>query len=154
MVEPPRTHSNLPCRPASPCITVVRGGLVWSKCSELTGTCPVGLLPPASQRFGMVEPPRTHSNVPCMPASPFITVVRGGSVWSKRSELTGTCPVGLLPPASQRFGVVEPPRTHSNLPCMPASPFITVVRGGSVWLNCSELTLNPCWGEKPPHIVH
>ena len=33
----------------------------------------------------MVEAPRTHSNLPCMPASLFITLVRGGSV-SKRDR--------------------------------------------------------------------
>ena len=89
--EPLQTHSNLPCRPASPCIS--------------------GL-----GRFGVVEPPRTQSNQTCRPAYPFITVVRGGSVWSNRPELTRTCPIGLLP------------------------PFITVVRGGSVWSNRFELT--------------
>ena len=56
----------------------------------------------------MVEPPRTHSNLPCRPASLFITAVGGGSVWSNLLELTRTCPVGLL------------------------LLFITAVRGGSV----------------------
>ena len=42
-VEPPRTHSKLPCRPASPCITVVRGGLVLSNHPKLTRNCPVDL---------------------------------------------------------------------------------------------------------------
>ena len=77
-IEPHRTQSNLPCRPAYPFITVVRGGSVWSNRPELTRTCPVGLLP-----------------------FPLITVVRGGSVLSNCSELTRTCPVGLLPPSSQ-----------------------------------------------------
>ena len=98
----------------------------------------------------------------------FINVVRGGSVRSNRSELTRTSPEGLLPPTSQwledvrcsrtfpnslqtaleacfpfhhsgsrRFYVVEPPRTHS---CRPASPFVTVIQGGSVYLNLPELT--------------
>ena len=31
---------------------------------------------------------------------------------------------------SRRFGEVEPPQTHSNLSCRPATPYITVVRGG------------------------
>ena len=98
---------------------------------ELTRTSPEGLLAyitvdrhccichSGSRRFGVVEPPRTHSNLPCRPASPFITLVRCGS---------------------RRFGTVEPPRTHSQLPFRPASPFITVVRGGLVWLNHPELT--------------
>ena len=118
MVEQPRTYWNLPCRPASPCITVVRGGSVCSNHSELTRTCPLGRFPlhhSGSGRFGMVEPPQTQSNLPCRPASPFITCLR-------------------------RFGVVEPPRTQSNLPCRPASPFITVLREGSVCSNRSELT--------------
>ena len=114
MVEPPRTHSKLPCRPASPFIRVVRGR------PKLIRTCPVG----------------------------FINVVRGGSVRSNRPELTRTSPEGLLPPTSQwiedvqcsrtfpnslqtaletrfplhhsgsrRFDVDEPPQTQSNLPC-------------------------------------
>ena len=143
MVEPPQTQSNLPCRPASPFITY-------------------------SRRFGVVEPPRTQSNLPCRPASPFITVLREGSVCSNRSELTRTCPVGPLPPASGRFSIVEPPRTQLNLPCRPASPLhhsdsrrfgevepprthsklpyrpaspcITVVRGGSVCSRWFECT--------------
>ena len=72
MVEPPRTHSNLPCRPAS---FVYNSG--W-------------------MRFCVVEPPRTHPNLPCRPASLFITAVGGGSVWSNLLELTRTCPAGLL----------------------------------------------------------
>ena len=84
-----RTHSNLPCRPSSPSITVVRGGSVWSNGPELTRTCPVGLPPPSS-------------------------VVRGGSVWSNRPELTLTCPVGLLPPPSQWFEKVRCCRTAAN----------------------------------------
>ena len=28
---------------------------------------------------------------------------------------------------AMRFGGVEPPKTHSNLPCRPASPFVIVV---------------------------
>ena len=127
VVEPPRTHWNLPCRPASPCFTEVWCG------PELIRNCPVGL---------------HHSEVRC------------GS--------TRNCPVGLLPPASQwfeevwcgrttpnsletafflkqqsglrRVGVVEPPRTHSKVPCRPASPCSTVVRGGLVWSNHPELT--------------
>ena len=64
---------------------------------ELTPNCPVGLLPPASQWFEEVrcgqtiEPPRTHSKLPCRSAYPCITVVRGGSVGSNNR------PVGLLP---------------------------------------------------------
>ena len=41
------------------------------------------------------------SNLPCRPTSPFITVVRGDSVWTNRPELSRTCPVGLLTPSSQ-----------------------------------------------------
>ena len=128
MFEPLRTHSNLPSRPASPCITVVREGSVWSNRPKLSRTCPVGMLPPSSH-------------------------IREGSAWSNCHELSRTCPVGLLPPSSQcfgkvrcvrtapnslepalsarfplhhsgsgRFSIVEPPRTQSNLPCRPASP--------------------------------
>ena len=45
VVEPPRTHLKLPCRPYSPCSTVVRGGSVWSNHPELTRNCPVGHIP-------------------------------------------------------------------------------------------------------------
>ena len=140
MVEPPGTHSKLPCRPASPCSTVVRGGWVWSNHPKLTRYCPVGLLPPAAQwfevvwcgrttpnslatacfpqqhsgsrRFGVVEPPRTHSLLPCRPASPSSTVGRGGSVWSNHLELTRNFPVDLLPLATKWFEEVR--RTFSN----------------------------------------
>ena len=112
--------------------------------------------------FGAVEPPRTDSKLPFRPASPFITVVRGGSMWLNHPKIARNCPVVLLPlqeSGSRRFGVVEPPRTHvlhdsgskrfgvveppqaySNLPCRPASPFVTVVPGGSVWSNRYKLT--------------
>ena len=43
---------------------------------------------------------------------------------------------------SKRFGEVEMPQTHMNLPCRPASPYITVVRGDSVQLNVPKLTQN------------
>ena len=116
-----------------------------------------------------------------MPASPFVTVVRGGSVSSNHSKLTQTFPAGLLPPTSQwfedvrcgrtiqnslepslyaciplrhsgsrRFGEVEPPQTHSNLPCRRAFPYITVVREGSVQLNLPELTPNCPSDQLPP----
>ena len=71
MVEPPRTHSNLPCRPASLLITAVGGG----RCGRTSSNS--------------LEPS-------CRPASLFITAVGGGSVWSNFLELTRTCPVGLL----------------------------------------------------------
>ena len=83
----------------------------------------------------MVKLPRTHPHLSCTPSFPFITVVRGGSVWSNYPELTRTFPIRLLFPSSQWFGVVKLPRTHSNLSCTPSVPFITVVRGGSVWSN-------------------
>ena len=103
-----------------------------------TPTFPVGLFPPSSQcfeevrcirtspnssepslyacsplchsgsrRFGEVEPPGTLSNQPCRPASPFVTVVRGGSVYSNLPELTRTFPVSLSPPSSQWFEEVR-----------------------------------------------
>ena len=98
--KPPRTHSKHNfwkvafngthvCKGSSPACFL----LVWSNRPELTHTCPVGLLLPSSQWFGVVEPPRTHSNLLCKPASPFVTVVRGCSVWSNRPELNRTCPV-------------------------------------------------------------
>ena len=160
MVEPPQTHSNLPCRPAFPFMSLVRSG---------------------SWRFGAVEPPRTHSELPFRPASPFITVVRGSLVWSNHPELTRTFPVDRLPHLSQRFeevrrdrtapnslqrslkacfplrhsdsrrfGVFEPPQILSNLPCMAASLFVTVVRGGSVRSNRPKLTRTFPAGVLPP----
>ena len=51
-------------------------------------------------------------------------------MWSNHPKLTRTYPVGLLPPSSQRFGVVEQPRTHSKLPCR---PWNAVVQGRLVW---------------------
>ena len=69
-----------------------------------------------SRGFGVVEPPRSHSNLP----------------------------VGLLPHSSQwlkeiRWGRTAP--NHSNLPCRPASPFVTAIRGGSVYSNLPEPSL-------------
>ena len=76
------------------------------------------------RRFGVVDLPRAHSNLPFThstlpfrPASPFSTVVRVGSVWSNRPELTRTFPVGLLPHLSQwfdEFGAVRSLHTSSN----------------------------------------
>ena len=74
MVEPPQTHWNLHCRPASPFITEV-----WH----------------------VVEP---HSKLPCMSAYP---VVEGGSVLLNHPKLTRNCPVGQIPPASQWFEEVQ-----------------------------------------------
>ena len=91
--KPPRTHSELPFRPAPPFITVVRRG---------------------SRRFGTVEPPQTHSQLPFKPASPFITVVRGDLVWSNHHELTRTFPVDQLPYSSQWFEEVRWDRTAPN----------------------------------------
>ena len=54
-----------------------------------------------SHEFGVVQLFRTCSN--CRPTSPYITVVRGDLVWSNHPELTRTCPIDLLPPASQWF---------------------------------------------------
>ena len=41
-----------------------------------------------SRRFGGVDLPQTHSNVPCRPVSPFVTVLREGSVSSNFPKLT------------------------------------------------------------------
>ena len=98
MVEPPRTHTNLPCGPASPFMVRV-----------------------SSRRFDHTEPPRTTVmvTVTFCPRSHLIQTLHLSFkllVWSNRLELSRTCPVGLLPPN-------------------------TVVRVGSVWSNHSELTL-------------
>lgn len=56
--------------------------------------------------------------------------------------LTPNCLEAFFPlhySGSMKFGVVEPPQTHSNLPCRAASPFVTMVPGGSRWFNCPEL---------------
>ena len=98
LVEPPRTHLKLHCRP---CITVVRGGSVWSNHLKLTRTYPVGLHPPSSQRFGVVVPLRSHLKLPCKSAYP---VVEGGSVWLNHPKLTQNCPIGLLPNGSKWLG--------------------------------------------------
>ena len=153
IVEPPPTHSNLPCSRASPFFIVIRGGSVYSNLPnslEPSLYACISLRHSGSGWFGEFEPLQTHSNLPCRPASPYITVVRGGSVWSNHPELIRTFPVCLHPPSSQWFGEVEPPQTHSNLPCRPASPYITVVREGSVQLNLPELTPNCPSDQLPP----
>ena len=137
-------------------ITVVRRGSVQSNLFELTQNCPSRKLPPSSQgfetvrcgrtapntlkpslwacfplchsdsrMFGVFEPPQTHSNLSCRPASPYITVVRGGSVYSNLPKLTQTFPVGPLHPPSQWFEEVRRGRTAPNSLqpyCRPASP--------------------------------
>ena len=159
--------------------TVVRGDSVWSNHPELTRTCPIGLLPPAakwfeevrcgrntpnslktalwacfplyhsgSRRFSVVEPPQTHSNLPCRHASPCITVVRGGSAWSNHPDPHSNLPSRPASPASQWFEEVWCGGTTLN--CRPSSPFITVVRGGSMWSNHKELTRNCPVGLLPP----
>ena len=97
--------------------TVVRGDSVWSNHPELTRTCPIGLLPPAAKWFEEVRCGRTTPN-------------------SLKTALWACFP--LYHSGSRRFSVVEPPQTHSNLPCRHASPCITVVRGGSEWSNHPE----------------
>ena len=144
--------------PASPFFTVIRGGSVYSNLLKLTRTFPAALLPPS--------------------------VIRGGSVYLNLPKLTRTFPVALLPPTSQWFedvrctqtspnsletslyaciplrhsgsrwfGEVKPPQTHSNFPCRPASPYITVVWGGSVWSNHPELTRIFPVGLLPPLVT-
>ena len=119
MVEPPQTHSKLPCSPSSPAGKWFEG--VW--CGRTTTYS----LEPAQQacfpvhesgskRFGVVEPLQAYSNLPCRPASPFVTVVLGGSVWLNRHKLTRICPVGLLLHSSHRFEVVQGDSVQSNLP--------------------------------------
>ena len=120
--KPSRTHSKLPLRPASPFITVVRGGSGRSNRTTLTPTFPVrsnrptrtfpvGLLPPTAQWFEEVRCSRTFPNSLQTALEARFTLQHSGS---------------------RRFGEVEPHQTHSNLPCRPASPFVTVFRGGSV----------------------
>ena len=117
------------CRPASPFVTVVEGASVGSNRPKRTPTFLVGLLPPSSQRFEEVRCSRTSPNS----LDPFLYAC---------SPLRHS---GL-----RRFGEVEPPQTHSTLPCRPASPYSTVVRGGSVQLNLPELTPNCPSGQLPP----
>ena len=116
-VEPPRTHSKLPFRPASPYSTVVRGGSVQSNLPELTANYLSGQLPTSSQCFEGVWCGRTAPKslkLSCRPASPFVTVVRGGSVGSNRPKLTPTFPVGLFTPSSPCFEEVRCFRTSPN----------------------------------------
>ena len=150
-VKPSRTHSKLPLRPASPFITVVRGGSgrsnrtkrtptfpVRSNRPKLTRTFLVGLLPPTAQWFEDVRCRRTFPNSlqtaleARFTLHPCFEEVRCSrtSPNSLQTALQASFP--LQHSGSSGFGVVEPPRTHSNLPCRPASPFVTVVRGGSV----------------------
>ena len=81
----------MPCRPASPCITVVQGGSVRSNHPELTRNCPIGLPPNASHWFVEVQCGRTTPN-------------------SLETALQACFP--LHHSGSRRFGTVEPPRTY------------------------------------------
>ena len=91
MVEPPRTHSKLSCRPDSPCRKAVRGGSVWSNHPELTRNSPVGLIPLAAK---WSEEVRCGQNHP---------------------ELTRNCPVGLIPLAAKWFEEVRCGQNHPEL---------------------------------------
>ena len=62
MVEPPRTHSKLSCRPDSTSSKVVRGGSVRSNHPELTRNCPVGMIQLAEKWFEEVRCGRTAPN--------------------------------------------------------------------------------------------
>ena len=84
--------------------------------AELKTQASFPLLHSGSSGFGVVEPPRTHSNLPCRPASPFVTVVRGGSVGSNYPKLTPTFPVGLFPLLLQKFREVLPGILKEVLP--------------------------------------
>ena len=109
-------------------ITVVRRGSVQSNLLEVTPNCPSRKLPPSSQWFETVRCGRTAPN-------------------SLQLSLWACFP--LCHSDSRRFGVFEPPQTHSNLPCRPSSPYIIVVRGGSVQSNFLKLSPN-CPSRKPP----
>ena len=151
---------------------------------KLAQTFPEGLLPPTSQwikdvwcsrtfpnslqtalearftlhhsglrRFSEVEPHQTYLNLPCRPASPYIAVVRGGSVQLNLPELTPNYPSGPLPPSSQWFEGVRCCETAPNSlepSCRPASPFVTVVRVCSVQSNLPQLTPNFPSNQLPP----
>ena len=119
MVRVGSVYSNLPCMPASPFVTVVRGGSVRSK----TG---FPIHHSGSRRLGGIEPPLTH----CIRTSP------------NSLEPSLYCCIPLRHSGSMCFWEVEPPQTNSNLPCRRSSPYITVVPEGSVQLNLPELTLN------------
>ena len=94
----------------------------------------------------MVEPLRTHSNLPCRPASPFITVVRGGSVWSNRPELSGTWPAarGIRPTGQFRVSLGwSGLQDHSKLSCRPDSRQFRVSSGWSGLQDHSKLSCRP-----------
>ena len=111
-------YSNLPCKLASPYITVVR------------------------REFGAIEPPQTHSKLLFTQASPFITMVemvRCGRTTPNSFQPPLWACFPLCHSDSRRFGVFKPHQTHSNLPCRPTSPFVTVIRGGSMYSNLPKL---------------
>jgi len=102
---------------------------VYSNLPKLTRTFPVGLLHPTSQWFEEVRCSRTSSN-------------------SLQTAVLASFPFHHS--GSRRFGELEPPRTRSNLPCGPASPFVTVIRGGSEYSNLPKLTRTFPIGLHPP----
>ena len=53
-----------------------------------------------------------------------------------------------------RFGEVEPPRTHSNFRCRPASPFVIVLRGGFGWIFLAKVTLLDNLDHSPLQIAY
>ena len=114
-------QSNLPERTQNCPLGLLPLSSQWFEEVRCCRTAPNSLLPSCfplrhspSRRFGVFEPPRTHSHLPCWLASPFIAVVRGGSVRSNRHERTQTFPVGLLPPTSQWFEEKLPEADDEN----------------------------------------
>ena len=71
VVEPPRIHSKLPCRPSPSRSKVVGGSSVWSNHPKLTR--------------------KLH----CRPSFLCITVVRGGSVWSNHQTTQNSLQTAL-----------------------------------------------------------
>ena len=135
--------------------TVVRGGLVKLNHPKLMGNSPQAWFPvlhSGSNRFGSIEPPRTHANLPYRPCSLCSTVVRGGSVGLNDPEYLRNSPTGLLPCVVHWFEWVRRCRSIPNLCEIPCSLCGTVVGGGSVGLNHPELMRN-CPTSLTPSVV-
>ena len=128
------------------CWTMVRKGSEELNHTKLIRSYPMMILAPSETPntcntilYTRIHPSNASSlsNQPCRSTFSYTSVVQGCSVQWNIPELTRNCPSGLFllqHSGSRRFGVVEPLQTNSNLPCRPASPFVTVVRGGSVGL--------------------
>ena len=95
-----------------------------------------------SNRFGRVEPPRTHEKLSCDPCSLWSSLVRTGSEELNHPELMSSSTTGLVCCVVLWFEQVRKSWTTPNACQIPLQAGFPVVRTGSEELNNPELMRN------------